>query len=72
MTLLDTTWTLERIFVVGNAWSDNPQVKVISDPRRLEIKEASEDRLTITTVPEMLYRCPDWKDHMDKEESEEI
>jgi len=61
-----------RIFVVENAWGDNPQVKVISDPRRLEIKEASEDRLTITTVPEMLYRCSDWKDHVDKEESGEV
>jgi hypothetical protein len=55
-----------RIFVVENAWGDNPQVKVISDPRRLEIKEASEDRLIITTVPAILYRCPDWKDHVDK------
>ena len=61
-----------RIFVVENAWSDNPQVKVISDPKRLEIKEDSKDILTITTVPEMLYRCPDWKDHVDKEESGEV
>jgi hypothetical protein len=34
--------------------------------------EDSEDRLTITTVPEAFYRCPDWKDHVDKEESGEV
>jgi hypothetical protein len=61
-----------RIFVVENAWGDNPQVKVISDPRRLKMIEDSEDRLTITTVPEEFYRCPDWKDHVDKEESGEV
>jgi hypothetical protein len=61
-----------RIFVVENAWGDNPQVKVISDPRRLKMIEDSEDRLTITTVPEAFYRCPDWKDHVDKEESGEV
>jgi hypothetical protein len=57
-----------KIFVVEDAWDDNPRVNVIEDPRSLILNKRGRDKPRLTIETETYYECEEarWREKVDK------